>query len=87
MNSLRSCCLHYMHLGAYCQQNRHLKQFYSPPAVPTHDRDHYRCDRSIFQFQTICKSSVELGLVYETISADPEGSSSHGKTRDILHSF
>ncbi|ROI16095.1 E3 ubiquitin-protein ligase rififylin, partial [Anabarilius grahami] len=73
--------------GAYCQQNRHLKQFYSPPASPTHDRDDYRCDRSIFQFQTICKSSVELDLVYETISGDPEGSSSHGKTRDILHSF
>ncbi|ROL48723.1 hypothetical protein DPX16_7659 [Anabarilius grahami] len=46
-----------METGACCQQNRHLIQFYSPLAVPAHDRDHYRCDRSIFQFQTICKSS------------------------------
>ncbi|MGL5565433.1 MAG: hypothetical protein ACRDC4_06835, partial [Plesiomonas sp.] len=37
------------------------------------------CDRSIFQFQTICKSTVELGIVYETISAGPEGLNSHGK--------
>ncbi len=40
---------------------RHHHAFHLPSAVPNHDRD-----RSIFQYQTMCNSSVELGLVYKT---------------------
>ncbi len=55
------------HLSAYCQQNTdiwcrftyHL-QFWIMTGI------FYSWDRSIFQYQTMCKSSVELGLVYKT---------------------
>ncbi len=48
------------------QQNRHLMPFHLLSAVLNHDRDIYSWDCSIFQYQTMCKSSVELGLVYKT---------------------
>ncbi len=43
-------------------KHRNLMQFYLLPALPNHDRDFYRRDHSIFQYQTMCKSSVELAL-------------------------
>ncbi len=43
-------------------KHRNLMQFYLLPALPNHDRDFYRWDHSIFQYQTMCKSSVVLAL-------------------------
>ncbi len=40
--------------------------FHLPSAVLNHDRIFYSWDHSIFQYQTMCKSSVEPGLVYKT---------------------
>ncbi len=44
----------------------HLMAFHIPSAVLNHERVFYSWDCSIFQYQTMCKSSVELGLVYKT---------------------
>ncbi len=40
--------------------------FHLPSAVLNHDRIFYSWDCSIIQYQTMCKPSVELGLVYKT---------------------
>ncbi len=44
-------------------KHRHLMPIHSPSAVPNLDGIFYS---SIFQYQTMCKSSVELGLVYKS---------------------
>ncbi len=60
-------------------KHRNLLQFYLLPALPNHDRDFYRWDRSIFQYQTMCKSSVILALFIKHSSLKWRETNKHTK--------